>query len=124
MALGDLMASRFSQSSAALDEFGNEDGDRSSNVRESDTASSSYLGGAGTGFAADNAMTTTTSMAYFPQTIVLCELRHDGFEDCVPSGPSDTGLVSKWRPRDRKYLLWCAKVKLKLVFILDVNLGC
>lgn len=101
MALGDLMASRFSQSSAALDEFGNEDGDRSSNVRESDTASSSYLGGAGTGFAADNAMTTTTSMAYFPQTIVLCELRHDGFEDCVPSGPSDTGLVSKWRPRDR-----------------------
>ncbi|PHT24879.1 hypothetical protein CQW23_35459 [Capsicum baccatum] len=124
MALGDLMESRFSQSSAALDEFGNEDGDKSSNVRESDTASSSYLGGAGTGFAADNAMTTTTSMAYFPQTIVLCELRHDGFEDCVPSGPSDTGLVSKWRPRDRKYLLWCAKVKLKLVFILDVNLGC
>ncbi|PHT38257.1 Regulatory-associated protein of TOR 1 [Capsicum baccatum] len=101
MALGDLMESRFSQSSAALDEFGNEDGDKSSNVRESDTASSSYLGGAGTGFAADNAMTTTTSMAYFPQTIVLCELRHDGFEDCVPSGPSDTGLVSKWRPRDR-----------------------
>nr|XP_016474837.1 PREDICTED: regulatory-associated protein of TOR 1-like isoform X3 [Nicotiana tabacum] len=49
----------------------------------------------------NNAMTTTTSMAYLPQTIVLCELRHDGFEDCVPSGPSDTGLVSKWRPRDR-----------------------
>ncbi|KAK4342645.1 hypothetical protein RND71_038461 [Anisodus tanguticus] len=101
MALGDLMASRLSQSSsAALDEFGNEDGERSSNVRDSDTASSNYVGGGGV--AADNAMNTTTSMAYLPQTIVLCELRHDGFEDCVPSGPSDTGLVSKWRPRDRK----------------------
>lgn len=89
------MASRLSQSSAALDEFGNEDGERN-NVRDLDTASSSYVGGG----VADNAM-TTTSMAYFPQTIVLCELRHDRFEDSVPSGPSDTGLVSKWRPRDR-----------------------
>ncbi|KAL3633363.1 Regulatory-associated protein of TOR 1 [Castilleja foliolosa] len=116
MALGDLMAaSRFSQSTAEvsnhLDEFsanGNhveEDGDRSvhssnsinnnnsnnSNARDlSEVASSSYT-----------AMTTTTSMAYLPQTVVLCELRHDGFEECVPSGPSDSGLVSKWRPRDR-----------------------
>ncbi|GFP83213.1 regulatory-associated protein of tor 1 [Phtheirospermum japonicum] len=117
MALGDLMAaSRFSQSAAEvsnhLDEFsanGNhveEDGERSvyssnsidnnnnnnsSNARDlSEVASSSYT-----------AMTTTTSMAYLPQTVVLCELRHDGFEDCVPSGPSDSGLVSKWRPRDR-----------------------
>lgn len=115
MALGDLMAaSRFSQSTTAvsnhLEEFtenGNhveEDGERSvyssnsivnsnnnSNARDlTDTASSSYT-----------AMTTTTSMAYLPQTVVLCELRHDGFEDCMPSGPSDSGLVSRWRPRDR-----------------------
>ncbi|KZV17160.1 regulatory-associated protein of TOR 1-like [Dorcoceras hygrometricum] len=112
MALGDLMAaSRFSQSSAAvsnhLDEFSSndnhvEDGERSvyssnsvdnnnNNARDfSETASSSYV-----------AMTTTTSMAYLPQTLVLCEFRHDGFEECVPSGPSDSGLVSKWRPRDR-----------------------
>ncbi|KAK4396053.1 Regulatory-associated protein of TOR 1 [Sesamum angolense] len=112
MALGDFMAaSRFSQSTAAvsnhLEEFsvnGNhveEDGGRSvyssssinnnSNARDlSETASSSYA-----------AMTTTTSMAYLPQTVVFCELRHDGFEDCMPSGPSDSGLVSKWRPRDR-----------------------
>ncbi|KAL0347540.1 UNVERIFIED_CONTAM: Regulatory-associated protein of TOR 1 [Sesamum calycinum] len=112
MALGDFMAaSRFSQSTAAvsnhLEEFsanGNhveEDGVRSvyssssinnnSNARDlSETASSSYA-----------AMTTTTSMAYLPQTVVFCELRHDGFEDCMPSGPSDSGLVSKWRPRDR-----------------------
>ncbi|XP_075502359.1 regulatory-associated protein of TOR 1-like isoform X2 [Primulina tabacum] len=111
MALGDLMAaSRFSQSSAAvsnhLEEFSSndthvEDGERSvnssnsvdhnnDNVRDfSETASSSYV-----------VMTTTTSMAYLPQTLVLCEFRHDGFE-CVPSGPSDSGLVLKWRPRDR-----------------------
>ncbi|XP_073034255.1 LOW QUALITY PROTEIN: regulatory-associated protein of TOR 1-like [Primulina eburnea] len=113
MALGGLMAaSRFSQSSAAvsnhLEEFSSndthveEDGERSvnssnsvdnnnDNARDfSETASSSYV-----------VMTTTTSMAYLPQTLVLCEFRHDGFEECVPSGPSDSGLVSKWRPRDR-----------------------
>ncbi|XP_073297901.1 regulatory-associated protein of TOR 1-like isoform X1 [Primulina huaijiensis] len=113
MALGDLMAaSRFSQSSAAvsnhLEEFSSndnhvdEDGEisvyssisvdnNSNNAGDfSETASSSYV-----------AMTTTTSMAYLPQTLVLCEFRHDGFEECVPSGPSDSGLVLKWRPKDR-----------------------
>ncbi|XP_022893501.1 regulatory-associated protein of TOR 1 [Olea europaea var. sylvestris] len=111
MALGDLMAaSRFSQSTAAVSnhlvEFsanGNhveEDGERSlnssnsignTNARDlSETASSSYA-----------VMTSTTSMAYLPQNVVLCELRHEGFEECVPSGPSDSGLVSKWRPKDR-----------------------
>ncbi|XP_071910271.1 regulatory-associated protein of TOR 1-like isoform X1 [Coffea arabica] len=109
MALGDSMASRFSQSSMALavvsnhleelniststtgnNSINHEDGERS--VRDSETASSSYVAGA--------AM-TTTSMAYLPQTLVLCELRHDAFEGSLPSGPSDSGLVSKWRPRDR-----------------------
>ena len=108
-----MAASRFSQSTTAvsnhLEEFaenGNhveEDGERNgyssssivdtndANARDlAETASSSYV-----------EMTTTTSMAYLPQTIVLCELRHEGFEDCVPAGPSDSGLVSKWRPRDR-----------------------
>ncbi|KAL6998489.1 Regulatory-associated protein of TOR 1 [Sarracenia purpurea var. burkii] len=76
MALGDLMASRFSQSSVVvsnhLDECSNTDG-----------------------------ITTATSLAYLPQTVVLCDLRHESFEECVPSGPSDSGLVSKWRPKDR-----------------------
>lgn len=106
MALGDLMASRFSSSSAValvanhLDEYVNntttsisnsnhEDGERG--VRDSDTASSTYGG----------APMTTTSMAYLPQTVVLCELRHEAFEGRIPSGPSDSGLVSKWRPKDR-----------------------
>ncbi|PRQ42771.1 putative transcription factor WD40-like family [Rosa chinensis] len=99
MALGDLMASRFSQSSVVVvsNHFddcasSHDDGDVSSQRRESETASSSY----------ENATaTTTTSMAYLPQTIVLCELRHDAFEARVPTGPSDSGLVSKWRPKDR-----------------------
>lgn len=93
------MASRFSQSSVVvvpnhLDDCASshEDGDLSSQRRESETASSSY---------GNATATTATSMAYLPQTIVLCELRHDAFEACVPVGPSDSGLVSKWRPKDR-----------------------
>ncbi|EPS67272.1 hypothetical protein M569_07504, partial [Genlisea aurea] len=109
MALGDLMAaSRFSQSTLVvtpnLHEFtpngdiGEDNGERSSysvntaSYRDlSETASSSSY----------TAVTTATSMAYLPPTVVLCELRHNGFENCSPSGPSDTGIVSKWRPRDR-----------------------
>lgn len=107
MALGDLMASRFSQSSSAValvanhfDECVNittssisnsNHEDRERGVRDSDAASSTYGG----------APMTTTSMAYLPQTVVLCELRHEAFEGRIPSGPSDSGLVSKWRPKDR-----------------------
>ncbi|KAJ7950080.1 regulatory-associated protein of TOR 1-like [Quillaja saponaria] len=97
MALGDLMASRFSQSSVVvvsnhLDDSASshEDVDLGLQRRDSETASSSY----------GNA-STTTSMAYLPQTVVLCELRHDAFEASVPTGPTDSGLVSKWRPKDR-----------------------
>ncbi|KAI3968326.1 hypothetical protein MKW92_052315 [Papaver armeniacum] len=115
MALGDLMASRFSQSSSVasvsnhLDEFsslsisnnrsggggggGGEDGEY---VRRDSEATASSSGGGG-----NAGMNGTTSMAYLPQTIVLCEFRHDAFEACVPSGPSESGLVSKWRPKDR-----------------------
>ncbi|PON53561.1 Regulatory associated protein of TOR [Parasponia andersonii] len=99
MALGDLMASRFSQSSVAvvsnhLDECvsSHDDGDLSSQRRDSETASSSY----GNGTTA-----TATSMAYLPQTVVLCEFRHEAFEASLPAGPSDSGLVSKWRPKER-----------------------
>nr|XP_023912272.1 regulatory-associated protein of TOR 1 [Quercus suber]POF10632.1 regulatory-associated protein of tor 1 [Quercus suber] len=104
MALGDLMASRYSQSSVVtavvsnhFDDSGSshEDGDlaSSSQRRDSETASSSTHGNA--------SGSTATSMAYLPQNMVLCELRHEAFEACVPTGPSDNGLVSKWRPKDR-----------------------
>lgn len=94
MALGDRMASRFSQSSASvsshLDDLSNrEDGDSSGQRRESETAAGATLSPA------------VTTMAYIPQTVLLCESRHDGFEECVPMGPSESGLVSKWRPKDR-----------------------
>ncbi|KAJ6395259.1 hypothetical protein OIU77_020509 [Salix suchowensis] len=117
------MASRFSsQSSVALvsnhyDNFSSTQGDdvldsarrdnnsssSSSNNnnrdRDSDTASFSNYGGgnATTG----STVATTTSMAYLPQNVVLCELRHEAFEASVPTGPSDSGIVSKWRPKDR-----------------------
>lgn len=118
MALGDLMASRFSHSSAAVvsghviaaaeecisvpggvsDELDGRSGGGSGGDlrRDSEAASSSY-DNAGSGAGAGAA----TSMAYLPQTVVLCECRHDAFEACLPAGPSDSGLVSKWRPKDR-----------------------
>ncbi|XP_010264478.1 PREDICTED: regulatory-associated protein of TOR 1-like isoform X2 [Nelumbo nucifera] len=91
------MASRFSQSSVSvsnhLDEFSSrEDGDFIGQRRDLEAAASSSSNAAGM---------TTTSMAYLPHTVVLCELRHEAFEDCLPSGPSENGLVSKWRPKDR-----------------------
>lgn len=53
---------------------------------------------------------TATSMANVPTNVVLCDLRHDAFEASVPCGPSDSGLVSKWRPKDRvmfnSYRFW------------------
>ncbi|KAJ6699393.1 REGULATORY-ASSOCIATED PROTEIN OF MTOR [Salix purpurea] len=65
--------------------------------RDSDTASTSNYGG---GNATESTTATTTnSTAYLPQTVVLCELRHEAFEASVPTGPSDSGLVSKWRPK-------------------------
>ena len=101
MALGDLMASsRFSQSpvmvvSNHLDDCvssTHEDSDLISQRMDSDAARSNY---------SNATVATTTSMAYLPQTIVLCELRHEAFEASVPTGPSESGLVSKWRPKDR-----------------------
>lgn len=100
------MASRFSQSPVAAAALSNhldrcsiaaDDVDsvgRDNRDRDSETASSSYGNGVST-------TTTATSMVYFPQTIVLCDLRHEAFEVRVPTGPADSGLVSKWRPKDR-----------------------
>jgi len=89
------MASRYSQSSVVhLDEVASshEDGDLFSQRRDSDTASSSH---------GNATASTTTSLAYLPQSKVLCEPRHEAFEGCAPTGPSENGLVSKWRPKDR-----------------------
>ncbi|GLU17889.1 hypothetical protein SLE2022_342370 [Rubroshorea leprosula] len=115
MALGgDLMASRFSQSSDAvmsnhLEDCGG-DADELSQQRDSDIAStSSYV---------NAASAATTSMLYLPQTVVLCELRHDAFEGSAPTGPSDSGLVSKWRPKDRMKT-GCVALALCLNFSVD-----
>ncbi|TYI06696.1 hypothetical protein ES332_A10G176900v1 [Gossypium tomentosum] len=109
MALGDLMTSRFSQLSLAVSNHvmdGNgsngdylEDAasaDMASQRRDFDTASTSSYANA-----VASTATVPTTMAYLPQTIVLCELRHAAFEAFTPTGPSDSGLVSKWRPKDR-----------------------
>lgn len=90
--MGDLMVPRICESvvSSHLDELTEED---NSNFRNVDAESSiSYSHDAAA------AAVTVTSMAYLPQTSVLCELRHEAFEAC---GPLDSGLVSKWRPKDR-----------------------
>ncbi|KAF6174060.1 hypothetical protein GIB67_020242 [Kingdonia uniflora] len=102
MALGDLMASRVSESSVSvsnhLDEINSrdEDGD-CRRERDSEGASSSSVGTN----VASTSSTTMTSVSYLHSKIVLCEFRHVAFEACNVSGPADTGLISKWRPRDR-----------------------
>eukprot|EP00268_Persea_americana_P021851 TRINITY_DN2174_c0_g1_i2.p1 TRINITY_DN2174_c0_g1~~TRINITY_DN2174_c0_g1_i2.p1 ORF type:complete len:661 (-),score=114.75 TRINITY_DN2174_c0_g1_i2:3073-5055(-) len=98
--MGDLMVSRFSQSSVSVlnhlhDYSGHEDVDSGGRRRAPEAASSSS-----SSVTTTTTTTTTTSMAYLHQTVVLCELRHDAFEECMPSGPS-VGMVSKWRPKDR-----------------------
>ncbi|KAK8556495.1 hypothetical protein V6N13_064525 [Hibiscus sabdariffa] len=109
MALGDLMTSRFSQLSLAVSNHvtdGNDNSgdyyedaasaDLASQRRDFDTASTSSYANA-----AASSVTVPTTMAYLPQTVVLCELRHAAFEASTPTGPSDSGLVSKWRLKDR-----------------------
>lgn len=108
MALGDLMASRLAHSSVMvsnrLDEClsNREDSElyRFRDVSETPSTSGGDNGVYGNALIV-SATTTTTSMVYLPQAIVLCELRHEAFEDSVPTGPSESGLVSKWRPKDR-----------------------
>ncbi|XP_078436258.1 regulatory-associated protein of TOR 1 [Wolffia australiana] len=91
MALGDMMALRLSQSSASvsshLDDYsGRDDAESLRRVSEVSALCSPA---------------TATSMSYLPHTLVLCELRHEGFEAFLPSGPPECGPVSKWRPKDR-----------------------
>jgi len=42
-------------------------------------------------------------VTYLPQVVVLCEQRHEGIDEAAAAaaGPSTSGLVSKWRPKDR-----------------------
>ncbi|XP_011623063.1 regulatory-associated protein of TOR 2 isoform X1 [Amborella trichopoda] len=94
MALGDPTGLVSSCSGVAamsgaghLEELAGEQGEDGYQRREAETSESSGP--------------ATTSMAYLPQPVFLCELRHESFEACVPSGPSESGLVSKWRPKDR-----------------------
>ncbi|XP_058214719.1 regulatory-associated protein of TOR 1-like isoform X1 [Rhododendron vialii] len=103
MALGDLMpSSPFSRTSSSVVTISNHLEEceyvdlggalviRDNSRDNSDAASSSY----------GNA-STATSMAYLPHTVVLCELRHEAFEECGFSGRSDGGAVSRWRRKDR-----------------------
>lgn len=115
MALGDLMASRLSHSSSAdtsvvpnhhqlvndLDSSSNDDS--ASQRRDSDAASCSYA----------------STVSVLPQPAVLCELRHESFEDYVPAGPSDSGLVSKWRIKDRVcvFLVSFRSIRILLLYL-------
>ncbi|KAL9267261.1 Regulatory-associated protein of TOR 1-like protein [Drosera capensis] len=109
MALGDLMSTRFSHSSVPvsnhLDECSSRDEGGGGFRRDLQETACSSSGGVCGNVVMSN-MTSTidtgvTSMAYLPQTVVLCELRHDGFEASSSSQPAEVGFVSKWRPKDR-----------------------
>ncbi|CAH8391318.1 unnamed protein product [Eruca vesicaria subsp. sativa] len=101
MALGDLMVSRFSQSSVSLasnhDDCVSTHGD--SRRKDSEATSSVYGNGVEEG---DATATTATSMAYLPQTIVLCQVRHNGSEASASLGNSESiVLAPKWRIKER-----------------------
>ncbi|XP_025648920.1 regulatory-associated protein of TOR 1 isoform X1 [Arachis hypogaea] len=115
MALGDSMASRFSQSpvlllpnhladdcaassSSVAAAAAYEDTDFASQRRDSESGTATATTSTSASYGGNAA---ATSLAYLPQTVVLCELRHEAFEAAVPVGPSESGLVSKWRPKDR-----------------------
>ncbi|PKU65192.1 regulatory-associated protein of TOR 1 isoform X1 [Dendrobium catenatum] len=94
MALGDRMAWLFSQSSALVsinfDEFSShENGGSSRQTRESEAPAEADPGSA------------ATSLAYLPHAVFLREFRHECFEEYAPMKPSQSALVSKWRPKDR-----------------------
>uniref|UniRef100_A0A0D6QVD8 Raptor N-terminal CASPase-like domain-containing protein n=1 Tax=Araucaria cunninghamii TaxID=56994 RepID=A0A0D6QVD8_ARACU len=44
---------------------------------------------------------TSTSIVYLPQTVYFNDLRHEAFEASAPTGPSESGLVSKWQMKHR-----------------------
>ncbi|KAL5205507.1 hypothetical protein ABZP36_033716 [Zizania latifolia] len=51
---------------------------------------------------ADEETPAPAPMACLPQVVVLCEQRHGAFDEAAAAaGPSTSGLVSKWRPKDR-----------------------
>uniref|UniRef100_A0A1J3E6Q8 Regulatory-associated protein of TOR 1 n=1 Tax=Noccaea caerulescens TaxID=107243 RepID=A0A1J3E6Q8_NOCCA len=107
MALGDLMVSRFSQSSVSLvsnhrydDDCVSSHGDGDSSIpsRSKDSEATSSIYGNGT----TERAATATSMAYLPQTIVLCELRHDASEASALLGTSESLIPApKWRLKER-----------------------
>ncbi|KAF3612208.1 hypothetical protein DY000_02051135 [Brassica cretica] len=136
MALGDLMVSRFSQSSVALasnHRYNEEDedcvsssahGDSSVPSRRKDSeATTSNIYGNGT--EERDATATVTSMAYLPQTIVLREVRHNASEASAPLGTSD-GIASapKWRLKERVKQLHYLQMKtgcVALVLCLNIT---
>ncbi|KAF8007708.1 hypothetical protein BT93_K1645 [Corymbia citriodora subsp. variegata] len=80
-ALGDVMASRFSQTTVSAE---------SNRLDHHGPSSSNEDGGCG-----------TSDPSYSPQNVVLCEPRREASEVRVPCGPSESGLVLKWRPKKR-----------------------
>ncbi|PHU04820.1 hypothetical protein BC332_25642 [Capsicum chinense] len=122
MALGDLMVT--SRSTAVVEEVADHENDDRINNRDSDVASSSH------GAVADNGtktVTTTTSYGYVPQCIFFRELRHEEFEEYVPSGQANSGVVSKWRTKERvKFNIWedeySSEQKVKFSLSVKINM--
>eukprot|EP00249_Psilotum_nudum_P023321 c28829_g1_i1 orf=818-4927(+) len=67
-----------------------EDSGRRGPVEDAEAAQGSGREGGGGG-----------SIPYLPQNVYLCDLRHDACEASASSGPAESGLVSKWRMKDR-----------------------
>ncbi|WMV51802.1 hypothetical protein MTR67_045187 [Solanum verrucosum] len=98
MALGDLTISQLS--AVAEESADHEDGDRNNDDSFDVVAAENEMTMTMT-MTTTTTTTTETSMAYVPQFVWFRELRHDEFEAYVPTAPANTGLVSKWRIKDR-----------------------
>lgn len=79
-------------------------------VRESEDASDLATGGMAT--------TTTTNMAYLPQTVVLCDLRHDALNE---SSSASERSETSWRLKERVCTVFPSPL-LSIVFVLCISI--
>jgi regulatory associated protein of mTOR len=104
MALGDLMASRLVHSSSSPSSSSATPSAPLPNHRHSHAADEPPVANGPeprNGLEADEEK--RGSVAYLSQMVVLRDQRHEGLDEAAAAGagPSTSGIVSKWRPKER-----------------------
>ncbi|GJM88183.1 hypothetical protein PR202_ga04213 [Eleusine coracana subsp. coracana] len=104
MALGDLMASRLVHSSSSPSPSSAAPSAPLPNHRRSHVTDDLAVANGPeprNGLEADEEK--PAQVACLPQLVVLCDQRHEGLDEAAAAGagPSTSGIVSKWRPKER-----------------------